>query len=141
MRLTQATDFTLRLLILLAQRNRSASIQELARALRIPRSHLMKIVARLSVLGYVDTKPGRGGGVRLGRPAIDIRIGEVVRAVEGDFGVVECLSGRPSSCVFLRQCALRPAMHAATEAFIQSLDGHTLRELTDATQRSAASAT
>ena len=72
MRLTQWTDFTLRVLMYCAacyERALPVTITEVAEAYGISRSHLTKIVQDLSARGYLETTRGRGGGMRLMRPA------------------------------------------------------------------------
>ena len=83
MRLTQWTDYTLRVLMYCAAtegREQPVTITEVAEGYGISRSHLMKIVQQLSAQGLLETTRGRGGGMRLMRPASDINIGAVVRA-------------------------------------------------------------
>ena len=70
MRLTAYTDYTLRTLIYLAVRpQRGATIAEIATAYGISEAHLTKIIHQLGLAGDVVTTRGRGGGLRLGKPA------------------------------------------------------------------------
>ncbi len=83
MRLTQWTDYALRLLMYCAvhqQREHPITISEVAQVHNISRSHLTKIVQDLAGRGLLETTRGRGGGMRLLRPAQDISLGTVVRA-------------------------------------------------------------
>jgi len=82
MRLTQWTDFSLRVLMYCAaseRREQRATVGEIAEAHGISRSHLMKIVMELSAKGWLSTTRGRGGGLRLVRDPSEIVVGEVVR--------------------------------------------------------------
>ena len=72
------TDYALRTLIYLAHVDAQASVQEIASAYGISRDHLFKVVQQLVRLGFVVSRPGRNGGVRLGRDAPTINCGEVV---------------------------------------------------------------
>ena len=63
------TDYALRTLIYLAHIDAQASVQEIATAYGISRDHLFKVVQQLVRLGFVVSRPGRNGGVRLGREA------------------------------------------------------------------------
>jgi Rrf2 family nitric oxide-sensitive transcriptional repressor len=129
MRLTLSTDYALRTLIYLgAKRGEAATIAEIASAFGISRAHLVKIVHRLGQQGYLDTTRGRGGGIRLGRPATEIRVGAVVRDTEDDLAVMGCLEG-PGFCRIERCCVLRQALSDATRAFLATLDGFTLQDL------------
>ena len=65
MNLTRYTDYSLRVLLLLAlRRDERVSIQQISDTYGISRNHLLKVVNRLGHLGYVETVRGRGGGLR-----------------------------------------------------------------------------
>ncbi len=90
MRLTLHTDYALRLLTLLAmEQDGLHTIEEVARRYGISRNHLMKVTQTLAQFGYLESVRGRGGGIRLGRPAEEINLGAVVRATEDGFALVE----------------------------------------------------
>lgn len=133
MRLSQASDFSLRVLLFLGQSETAQTVENVSSRLGLARSHVMKIVAKLGRLGLVETNRGRGGGIRLGMPADQIRIGDVVREMEPDLGVVDCLR-EGGSCVFMPRCALKHAMRAASESFMESLNAYTLAGLLSKTQ-------
>lgn len=125
MKLTRYTDYALRVLMHLAARpDRLASIGEMARTYRISQNHLMKVVHDLRKEGFLDAVRGRAGGVRLARPAEEIRVGDVVRHTEGGFELVDC-----ESCVIARACSLTGALNKALAAFMEVLDNYTLAEL------------
>jgi Rrf2 family nitric oxide-sensitive transcriptional repressor len=133
MRLARATDFSLRILMLLAGQkdDKPIPIDEIATRLEIARTHAMKIVAKLARHGLVTAHRGRSGGVVLAIPAAEIRIGEVVRLFESDFHLVDCLQegGTHQPCVFLPRCALKSVIVEATNAFLASLDSVTLEDV------------
>ncbi|NCN96661.1 MAG: Rrf2 family transcriptional regulator, partial [Rhodoferax sp.] len=88
MRLTQWTDYTLRVLMYCAatlERGEPVTITEIAESHGISRSHLTKIVQELAARGWLETTRGRGGGMRLSVPAQEICLVDVVRATETDF--------------------------------------------------------
>ena len=125
MRLTQYTDYALRALIYLGSRDDGlTSIAEIARAYAISQNHLMKVVQHLGQLGYIDTLRGRNGGIRLGKPADHICIGELVRHTEGDIELVDC-----DSCAITGPCRLPSVFREATRAFLAVLDKYTLQDL------------
>ena len=127
MKLTRYTDYALRVLMHLAARpERLSSIAEIARIYRISQNHLMKVVHDLGKAGYVSAVRGRSGGLRLGRPAAEINIGEVVRHTEDGFDLVDC-----GSCVIAPACGLTGVLGEALRAFMAVLDGYTLADLVE----------
>lgn len=129
MRLTYQTDYALRLLMYLAvQGDRRSSIHEIATQYRISENHLMKVTQRLAALGYVDALRGRHGGLKLAGEAGQIRIGEVVRAMEPDLALVECF-GAENTCSITPACALRQVLDEARKSFLAVLDSCTLKQL------------
>lgn len=130
MRLNIQTDYALRMLMYLAiQGTRRSSISEIAEAYSISENHLMKITQRLSAAGFVDAARGRGGGLRLSRAAESVKVGDVVRAIEPDFNLVECFRA-DNTCPITPACVLRKALGEARQAFLDVLDGYTLKILT-----------
>ena len=93
MRLTLWTDYALRTLIYVgAKGGRLSTIAEIAESFDVSKTHLMKVVNRLGQQGYIETVRGKGGGIRLGRPPAEIRVGAVVRETEEDLAVMGCLA-------------------------------------------------
>ncbi|WP_299810916.1 Rrf2 family transcriptional regulator [uncultured Roseibium sp.] len=134
MRLSQASDFALRILMVAGQSDDPQTVGGLTERLGLAHSHVMKIVAHLAKGGYLETTRGRGGGIRLAKEPAAIRIGDVVRLMEPDLGVVACLKPEPTTCAFLPRCALKGAMARAAEAFIDSLNTQTLETILAGTQ-------
>ena len=124
MRLTHWTDYSLRVLMYCAQcesQQSVATIQAIADQHDISKSHLTKIVMTLAADGYLLTSRGRGGGIRLGRPASQIVLGEVVRKTETDFQMVECFGEgaqplRPVACLSFEEGLGRSAGSRRTDA-------------------------
>ncbi len=132
MRLTQWTDYTLRVLMYCAAtegREQPVTITEVAEGYGISRSHLMKIVQQLSAQGLLETTRGRGGGMRLMRPAADINVGVVVRTTETDFNLVECFDPATDQCRLSGHCRLKGVLGRAMDAYLAVLDGVTLADL------------
>jgi Rrf2 family transcriptional regulator, nitric oxide-sensitive transcriptional repressor len=130
MQLTQYTDYALRTLIALGlDPGRKLTVADVATAYGISRNHLVKVAARLAEAGYVETTRGKGGGMRLARPPGDIRLGAVVRDMEAELGVVECLTEGGGHCVLSQACRLKSLLHDATGAFLYTLDRYTLEDL------------
>ncbi len=130
MNLTLQTDYAFRTLMFLAVRQpKLATIQEISAHYGISRGHLMVIVNRLGNLGFLDTVRGRGGGIRLSRPASEIRVDEVVLAMEPHFHIVECFNLEGNECLITAPCRLRSVFDKALAAWFAVLKEYTLADL------------
>jgi Rrf2 family nitric oxide-sensitive transcriptional repressor len=128
MQLTRYTDYSLRVLIFVALREEGtqATINEICDHFTMPRNHLIKVVQRLGQLGYLRTQRGKGGGLRLGKSAGEIVVGDVVRAMEPNLDIVECTS---PDCPLMGGCQLRSILDEAMDAFLDVLARYTLSDL------------
>lgn len=138
MQLSLFSDYALRALIYLAVREEEdgpAEISGLAEAYGISRNHLVKVIHRLGQLGFIETRRGRSGGIRLILDPAEIRLGEVVRATEPRAPLLPCLSASakptdgPPDCRIKPICRLRGVLRDANEAFYASLDQKTLADV------------
>ncbi|HVY13768.1 MAG TPA: Rrf2 family transcriptional regulator [Rhodopila sp.] len=128
MRLTAFSDYSLRTLICLAVRGQS-TIADISRVYGISEAHLTKVIHQLGLAGDIETTRGRGGGIRLARPAAAINVGAVVRRTE-DLALVTCMEG--GACLIAPACRLQTALKEALEAFLAVLDRYTIADLTAA---------
>lgn len=130
MQLTQSADYALRALIYVGlNTDKRVTIKDIATAFKISTNHLMKIVHRLSQLGYLAAQRGRSGGLALGRAAQDINIGEVVSKMEPNFYVAECLDPGTDGCVIAPLCKVRHAFDEAQQAFLAVLKRYSLADV------------
>jgi Rrf2 family nitric oxide-sensitive transcriptional repressor len=128
MQLSLHSDYALRVLMALAAGDRQLSVDEIARRYGISRNHLAKVAHRQQIERYVTTYRGRGGGMRLARPANENIVGEVVRRFENLESFVGCFASG-SGCAVNGLCALKPALGGAVDAFLAHLDGFRLTDL------------
>ena len=132
MRLTFYSDYSLRMLMYVAVNDdHLVTIQEVADSYGISKNHLMKVAFDLGQKGFLETVRGRNGGLRLARESGKIGLGDVIRATEEDFNMVECFDPLSNSCLITRACRLRGALSKATAAYMAVLDEYTLADLTD----------
>ena len=130
MRLTVYTDYSLRMLMYLAAKEGGrTTIAEVAAAYGISKAHLTKIAHQLGLAGYVETARGKGGGLRLARPAGEIGLGDVVRRLEPDMALVPCFEPLHAPCLIVPACGLRGALYEARQAFLVVLDRYSLADL------------
>ena len=130
MQLTLHADYSLRVLLYLAEHtDRVVSTQEMSDAYGISRHHLVRVVQTLHGHGFVEVTTGRHGGVALSRPAAEINLGEVVRAAEPGFRIVECFDPVTNTCPIASACQLQTVLHKALKSFFDVLGGYTLAEI------------
>jgi Rrf2 family nitric oxide-sensitive transcriptional repressor len=128
MQLTQYTDYSLRVLIYLSQKQPAdlATITEIADFYGISRNHLVKIVHNLATYGFILTTRGKNGGMCLARPADQIGIGEVVRKTEPNLYIAECFNKENNRCVISPVCNFKSILAEARTNFMQTLDRYTI---------------
>ena len=135
MQLTRFTDYTLRVLISVGLNERKGekrgvTIGQISAQYGISRNHLMKVVQHLGRAGYLETLRGKGGGLKLGVPASEIRLGDVIRDAEGGFHIVPCFDRTQSvGCAIAPACVLKGVLGNALAAFLNVLDRYTLEDL------------
>jgi Rrf2 family nitric oxide-sensitive transcriptional repressor len=104
----------------------SVTVAEVAVQFDIPHNHLVKVVGAMAKLGWIDATRGRNGGIRLAANPDEIRIGGVLRALEGDMEAVDC---EGIGCRLAGDCSLRGALRRGVEAFYNAMDEYTLAEI------------
>ncbi|MGJ5619281.1 RrF2 family transcriptional regulator [Sulfitobacter sp. MF3-043] len=132
MQLDKFTDYALRVLMMLAVRAPArVATSHIAATYKLSENHLSKVATQLAREGFVVSERGRNGGLTLARPASQISIGAVVRAMKRDTPVVECF-GTDQSCLILPACGLRAPLVQAQEAFYAALDPYSLADVAGA---------
>lgn len=130
MRLTRQTNYAIRILMYCAANNdRLSRIPEIAAAYSVSELFLFKILQPLVEAGLVQTVRGRNGGVRLGKPAADITLFDVVRVTEESFAMAECFENDAVDCPLIDSCALNAALRKALGAFFDVLESYTIEDL------------
>jgi Rrf2 family protein len=97
MRVSAKSDYALRALIEMATRGDgpAVSAEELGKEQDIPRNFLQAILADMRRAGIVVSQRGQSGGWRLARPAAEVSVADVIRAVDGP--LVSVYGLRPES--------------------------------------------
>ncbi|MFV0300488.1 MAG: RrF2 family transcriptional regulator [Paracoccus sp. (in: a-proteobacteria)] len=131
MQLSMFTDYALRVLLhLAASPDQLLSTRQIAEIHSARYNHLSKVTAWLVNEGYARASRGRGGGLRLARAPSEINMGKVVRALEADKPLVECMRPDGGACRLSPACGLASALDMAQSAFYDVLDRYTLADLT-----------
>ncbi|AOF17018.1 transcriptional repressor NsrR [Yersinia enterocolitica] len=101
------------------------SISQVTEVYGVSRNHMVKIINQLSRVGLVTAVRGKNGGIRLGKPADQIRIGDVVRQLE-PLSLVNCSS---DFCHITPACRLKQVLNQAVQSFLNELDNYTLADM------------
>jgi Rrf2 family cysteine metabolism transcriptional repressor len=103
-------------------------MQSIADNQGVSRKYLDAIFASLKTAGLVRSRRGVGGGHVLARDPKDIRLGDIIRAVEGPLSLVDCV-GAPEICDRSHRCVTRDVWTDVGAAIEAVLDGITLADL------------
>ena len=149
--LTMKGKYGLKAMLHLASvpKGQRALSEEIAKAHSISKKFLDAILGELRMAGMVHARKGRGGGYALARPATEIRVGHVLRVLDGPLAPIPCASRtayrRCEDCRDETTCSVRRVMLEVRNAISAVLDEKTLAELArapdmiDADTREAAS--
>ncbi|MCE9520430.1 MAG: Rrf2 family transcriptional regulator [Verrucomicrobia bacterium] len=140
MHLTKKGEYALRTLIRLGLALRSGrdvvSVSELADGEHLPFKFIENILQELRQAGYVESKRGKDGGLRLAKPMKEITIGELVRLIDGRLAPIGCASEtdyEKCTCPDELHCGLRMLMIDVRNAIAQILDRYTLDDVVSVT--------
>lgn len=130
MKLTTYTDFGLRAMMYLATlpAGELTSVAHVSALYGVSRNHMVKVVNQLARLGYIHAVRGKNGGIRLAKPAEQINVGQVIRALEHNLNGIDC--GSPA-CHLVTVCRLKDALKLAMDAFLRVMESYTLADLVD----------
>ncbi|AYF76172.1 Rrf2 family transcriptional regulator [Nocardia yunnanensis] len=132
MQLSRFTDLGLRALMRLAvssDAEERVTVKLIARQVNASENYVAKAVSRLAELGYVESQRGRTGGIFLTDAGRTTTIGVIVRQLECDNEVIECVGDSP--CPIANACRLRGVLATAQKAFYAELDRYLLTDLVD----------
>jgi Rrf2 family protein len=142
MKLSKKGEYALRSLInfgIAAEVGRSlVQVSELADNEQLPVKFLEQIVQALKEAGFVSSERGKFGGYRLAKPAKQIKIGEIVRLIDGPLAPIRCVSQtayEKCTCPDEEHCGLRMIMLDVRNAIAGILDRYTLADIVEVTLR------
>jgi Rrf2 family transcriptional regulator, nitric oxide-sensitive transcriptional repressor len=130
MQLNRFTDYALRVMMHLAAANgRLMSTREIADLHGAKYNHLAKVTQWLVNEGYIETIRGRSGGIALAKQPDQICIGTLVRKLESQTALVECMREDRGNCRLSVACGLAVVLKDAEESFFRTLDQVTLADV------------
>ncbi|HSE40999.1 MAG TPA: Rrf2 family transcriptional regulator [Acidobacteriota bacterium] len=133
--ITRKTKYSLNALMHLVRNAKHGPIliSELAKKERIPKKFLELILLDLKNQGILKSKRGKGGGYSLARPPELIRVGQIIRMMEGPLAPIPCVSEtayeKCEDCMDEASCGIRKVMKEVRDASARILDNTTLFDL------------
>ena len=142
MKLTKRGEYALRTMIRLGVAKRLGkevlSVSQLAEAEHVPFKFLEQILGELRQAGYVESRRGKNGGCMLAKPIETIKMGELVRLIDGRLAPIGCASEtdyEKCTCPDEVHCGLRMIMIDVRNAIANILDRYTLGNVVEVTLR------
>ena len=132
MKLSTKGRYGLRALIDLAlySENETVSIQSIARRQNISDSYLEQLMRKLRSAGLIVSVRGAQGGYKLARPANEIAVGDVLRALEGSLEAVTC-GGEDNSCQGADLCVTKFVWERINSSIRDTVDSIKLSQLVE----------
>ena len=144
--LSQKAKYAIKALLVLARARDGELVQvsEIAEQQSIPKKFLDLIFFELRRQGIIQSVRGRDGGYALAKPAADISIASIVRAVDGALAPLPCASvnfyQRCEDCVSEKNCEVRRLMREVRDAASIILDNTSLAEAASFRRRTSRAA-
>ena len=89
----------------------------------------------LKKAGLVTSLRGAQGGYRLAKPAEEISVGDVLRALEGSIEAVSCQEGENPSCVGKDLCVARYVWQKVNKSIQETVDSIMISQLVEESRR------
>ena len=124
--------YALRAIYALSEHRETAPLKasEIAERQHIPIKFLEAILSQLKGGGYVASKRGAEGGYLLARPPEHLRVGEIIRFIDGPIAPVDCVSqSRPKECEYPGQCPFFCFWGRVRNAMAEVIDNTTFADL------------
>ena len=125
---TRESDYAIRALALLGANGGYVRAARIAKEKDVPFEFLQKILRKLKNAGFVAVKRGPGGGFALAQSPADVRLLDILDAVQGPLAVSQCLLG-DFKCRLKNTCSVRDKLAAVQDSVRKNLAGITLLEL------------
>ncbi|GAB1537301.1 hypothetical protein ADMFC3_29320 [Geovibrio sp. ADMFC3] len=132
MKVTRASDYAIRSLIHIAKKPEGTVFMrsELSKACDIPDSFLGKILQNLAKADILSSERGKKGGFRLNKPTSDITVYDIIKAIEGELSLNECIFD-DSFCSIVNTCSAHKMWGDIQSSLLQKLKSYTLKQLAD----------
>lgn len=105
-------------------------LKNISRSQEISLKYLSQLIIPLKVAGLLSGTRGAHGGYLLTRPPKDIKLSEIITAVEGALNPVECVDN-PEICYRYNTCVTQEIWTEIGKKFQEILESYTLQDMID----------
>jgi len=133
MRITYKGDYALKAVLDLALHYKKGvvTIHDLAKHIDAPVKFLEQVLLDLKRGEFVESIRGKNGGYLLARPPAEIKLGEVMRYIDGPVEPIACLEKDYSSCDEIFRCVFRKVWQEINKATKDIIDNITFNDLAE----------
>jgi Rrf2 family protein len=131
-RINRETDYAIRVVLSLAKRAPGAITPsaEIRQEMDLPQALSLQIISGLVKQGFLNSFPGRSGGIQLSAPAREISLLDLITSCQGPLEIAECLD-QPGICRLTEHCPVRTTwrnIRNNLEAELKQVDFQTLAD-------------
>ncbi len=130
MRLSTRGRYSTRLMMELAFHygERPVLLKDISKSQEISLKYLAQLIMPLKIAGLIKASRGAHGGYFLSKHPKDIKLSEIIAAVEGPLDLVECVNN-PAICSRSDFCITREIWTEISNKFFETLDSYTLQQI------------
>ena len=130
MKISTKGRYALRVMIDLATHNNGSfiSLKDISIRQGISNKYLEQIISMLNKAGYLETARGNNGGYKLAKEPSKYKIGDILRATEGDLAPIVCLM-EEGSCDRKENCTTYSFWEGLDKVINDYVDSKTLEDL------------
>jgi Rrf2 family protein len=139
MKISYKGDYAIKALVYLAARyiheksvDAYSQIHEISVDQDIPEKFLEQILLNLKNAGYVRSQRGKNGGYTIAKNPEDIKLGEIIRLIDGPLAPIACVSKSAyQHCDFEKRCVLKPIWAKVNTAISDIVDNISFKQLVE----------
>lgn len=130
MKISTKGRYALKIMLDLAVNNGKGyiSLKDIAERQEISNKYLEQIIAKLNKVGYLQTARGNNGGYKLAKSPEQYKVGDILRATEGDLAPTDC-SSTEGKCVRKGNCKTAEFWKELDNVIEKYVDSKTLKDL------------
>ena len=133
MKISKKSQYGLRAMVYLAKvfkKDKVFPLREIAKKEGISFDYLEKIISKLKKAGFLKVKRGVRGGYFLAKSPAKIKIGEIIKTLEGTIGLVKCIAkGQKYYCPREKKCLTKNFWKRIQDSLNFALNSITLADL------------